>query len=268
QEDYYSLQAVFAGVDRAERMFDPDPRVHAQRQAMLRRRRALGKEDTAEVASLLRPAVQAESADPVHTLGPATVAWVVLSPVSSLSSNGTSLAVQPDGSLLAGGVRPERDTYVVRAETSLKGITAIRLEVLTDESLPHHGPGRQDNGNLHLSEFKLLATPTRGSLDTTPLNSSPPNGSTLIRVKPVPLQNPTADFDQEGWTVAHAIDGQEKTAWGIYPQVGKPHWAVFELKEDLGDNGGTTLTIILEQNHGGGHLIGRARLSVTTAPRP
>src|SRR5205814_1703166 len=28
------------------------------------------------------------------------------------------------------------------------------------------------------------------------------------------------------------------------------------------------LTFILEQTHGGGHLIGRLRLSVTTAPRP
>ena len=34
-------------------------------------------------------------------------------------------------------------------------IAAVRLEVLTDDALPHKGPGRQDNGNLHLSEFKV-----------------------------------------------------------------------------------------------------------------
>jgi len=34
-KDYYSLQAVFAGVDRANRPYDPDPAVHRQRRALL-----------------------------------------------------------------------------------------------------------------------------------------------------------------------------------------------------------------------------------------
>src|SRR5205823_5083282 len=46
------------------------------------------------------------------------------------------------------------------------------------------------------------------------------------------------------------------------------HQAVFELKEPLGSGSGATLTFILAQNHGGGHLIGRLRLSVTTNPPP
>ena len=67
-----------------------------------------------------------------------------------------------------------------------------------------------------------------------------------------------------------AIDGNPATAWGIYPEVGKPHQAVFEIEEPIGSDGGTTLTFVLEQTHGRGHLIGRLRLSVTTdaAARP
>ena len=34
QDDYYSLQAVFAGVERAERAYDPDPKVNLVRQAL------------------------------------------------------------------------------------------------------------------------------------------------------------------------------------------------------------------------------------------
>ncbi len=34
QEDYYSLQAVFAGVDKAERPYDPDPAIARQRRAL------------------------------------------------------------------------------------------------------------------------------------------------------------------------------------------------------------------------------------------
>ena len=41
QEDYYSLQAVFAGVDRADRPYDLDPAVYAVRRPLLERRRAL-----------------------------------------------------------------------------------------------------------------------------------------------------------------------------------------------------------------------------------
>ena len=39
QEDYYKLQAVFAGVDRADRPFDDDPLVYAKRRALLEERR-------------------------------------------------------------------------------------------------------------------------------------------------------------------------------------------------------------------------------------
>jgi len=41
QEDYYKLQAVFAGVDRADRPYDTDPEVFAKRRALLERKRAL-----------------------------------------------------------------------------------------------------------------------------------------------------------------------------------------------------------------------------------
>jgi len=39
QSDYYSLQAVFAGVDRADRSYDDDPNVHRSRQALLAEKR-------------------------------------------------------------------------------------------------------------------------------------------------------------------------------------------------------------------------------------
>jgi hypothetical protein len=39
--EYYSLQAVFAGVDRADRPFDADPALHVQRQKLLAEKRGL-----------------------------------------------------------------------------------------------------------------------------------------------------------------------------------------------------------------------------------
>ncbi len=46
QADYFSLQAVFAGVDRANRVFDNDPEVHQKRQALMRERRAVKTKET------------------------------------------------------------------------------------------------------------------------------------------------------------------------------------------------------------------------------
>jgi len=62
---------------------------------------------------------------------------------------------------------------------------------------------------LHLSEFRVQAAPIRAR--------------SASEGKPVGLQNPVADFNQDGWTIAHAIDNVPSSAWGIYPQVGKPH---------------------------------------------
>jgi hypothetical protein len=42
QKDYYRLQAVFAGVDRANRPYDPDPAVHRRRRALTGEQRTLG----------------------------------------------------------------------------------------------------------------------------------------------------------------------------------------------------------------------------------
>ncbi|RPH47745.1 MAG: DUF1553 domain-containing protein [Planctomycetota bacterium] len=83
--------------------------------------------------------------------------------------------------------------------------------------------------------------------------------------KPVALHHPTADFNQAGWTIAHALDGKPETAWGIYPEVGKIHTAIFPLKTPVQAE---ALTFILEQLHGRHHLIHRPRLSVTSTPVP
>jgi len=44
QSDYYSLQAVFAGVDRADRPYDDDPKIHQLRQELLAEKRPVRME--------------------------------------------------------------------------------------------------------------------------------------------------------------------------------------------------------------------------------
>ena len=263
QADYYSLQAVFSGVERANRRYDADPAVTRRRIELQRRKAELEKPTAETTASLLNTESQRAVAEWEDQLATKAVVWRVLDPTEFTSSDGATLTKLADGSILAGGMRPEKDTTTITAITPLAKVTAIRLEVLTDDSLPMRGPGRQDNGNLHLSEFEVFRVG-----DATPLE----------------ITRATADFDQAGWEITKAIDKSEPTAWGIHPQVGKSHVAVLELKAPLtltlspqGRGEGTkpststtllALKVVLKQLHGRQHLIGRMRLSVTDATPP
>jgi len=251
QSDYYGLQAVFAGVDRADRPYDVDAQRHERRVLLTRQKAGLESGSYVQGASPLDAASQAEAQAWTQTLSKGAPAWTALAPTTMQSSGGSTLTLQDDRSIRSTGIRPDKDTYTIAAETDLRGITAVRVELLTDDNLPHHGPGRQDNGNLHINEFSIRAGP-KGSPAT----------------QPVEIAAAHADFDQEGWTIAMSIDHQPQTAWGIYPQVGKPHFGIYELKQPIAMDGGTQLTFVLEQTHGEGHLIGRFRISVTNAPLP
>jgi hypothetical protein len=247
QSDHYALQAVFAGVDRANRTYDADAAVHRKRLALL------GKQ--ARAASdrvwLLSSEVQREVADFQRTHTESAAQWKRIEPQTFVSGSGATLTRQKDGSILASGPAAERDTYTITAQVLLRSITAIRLEALTDDSLPKHGPGRQDNGNFHLSEFTVLIFEPGG-----------------VTAREVAIESATADFDQSGWTIQHALDHQETTAWGIHPKVGEPHHAIFKLKEPLTLREGATVAFVLKQLHGERHLMGKVRLSVTGAQSP
>lgn len=252
QEDYYSLQAVFAGIDKAERSYDPDPAITKKREELRKQlEQVRGWQGKAEPTLLSVQSQQVvERFEKSHRAD--RIAWKALEPTEWHSKSGAVLKALIDRSILSLGKRPEKDTYVVTLETGLKDITGLRLELMTDETLPHQGPGRQDNGNMHLSEIRVQAR-ERGQVGTT---------------IPVSLRRAVADFDQAGWGIETALDGNPSTAWGIHPAIGRSHEGVIEFAQPIGFPSGTVFTIELDQLHGGGHLIGRFRLSATQSPLP
>lgn len=186
-----------------------------------------------------------------------TTEWVTLDPESAATVNRVQVAKQPDGSLLTvsrgDNLVPQIDTYTVVAKTNLKGITAVRLEALTDPSLPNRGPGRSDGGNFVINQFKVVAAPA----------SDPGKG------QPVPLKDAKATFEQGGYGVKGAIDDNPATGWAIFPKVGQPQTAVFFTKSPITQEGeDLLLTITMDQTYGQQHVLGRFRLSITTDPDP
>src|SRR5690606_28956783 len=71
------------------------------------------------------------------------------------SAGGQKCTPQEDGSYLAQGYAPTRFQPKMTATTSLKQITAVRLELLPDPNLPCGGPGRSIYGTCAISEFEL-----------------------------------------------------------------------------------------------------------------
>lgn len=98
-------------------------------------------------------------ADGLANGGDVTANWTVLTPQLISSDNGTTFTVGSNGSILAGGPLPSNDNYYIRFETSQQNISGIRIEALTDPSLPTSGPGRVPvNGNFVLTGVSMTAT--------------------------------------------------------------------------------------------------------------
>src|SRR5262249_36533255 len=140
------------------------------------------------------------------------IAWTVLDPHIHRTHSGATLKKLADKSLLAGGANPATDTYVIFANTDAASLTAIKVEALPDDSLPAKGPGRSENGNFVLTGVKLERS-----------------SSLSNRVFDLKLTSASADFSQKDFPVAGALTG--KPGWAIHPQVGKPHYAIFQLEK-------------------------------------
>jgi len=108
-------------------------------------------------------------ADGLDTSG----AWTVLNPLTAVATNGPTLAIQADASILASGTLPSSTVYTVTAWTNLTAITGIRLETLTNASLPGGGPRpererqlRSDRDHRQRRGLKWSSVPEPGTLGT------------------------------------------------------------------------------------------------------
>jgi hypothetical protein len=155
-----------------------------------------------------------------------------------------------DNSLLGDGRGSFNDTYRIVVKTPLPEVAAVRLRVLTHESLPKNGPGTASNGNFVLTNFDA----TIGSEDLA-------------------FASATADHEQPKFPVSAAIDEDAKTGWAINSAKGPGgkmnanHEAVFVLTKPVKTNG-RTLEFRLHHDLNQRYLIGRFAIDVSaTVPK-
>ena len=173
--------------------------------------------------------------------------WSTPGPLSVETAGGEKGKVLEDGSVLLGAPGPDKDSYTFTFDTDLPRVHSLRIEALTDETLPRKGPGRTGHGNFVLTEVTITAAPRNAPLEA----------------KPVRIRSAKADVEQGGFPVAHAFDGNPKTGWAVDVEGGKLnalHAATFEFDGEAGYPGGTRFVVKLDQELGGHHTIGRPRI--------
>ena len=182
--------------------------------------------------------------------------WSPLKLATYESAGGAEMKALQDGSVLAEGKNPQADTYKIVAQTSLLKLTAIRLEVLPDPSLPHNGPGRDPDGNFFLSDFDVVLKKPTDS-----------------RVETVVWRSAKADENQDGYDIKKIVNKKagQLVGWAIEARddAAGRRQAVFTPDEPLDIPSGSTLTITLkhEMRHSSRN-IGRFRLSATSSSDP
>ena len=171
-------------------------------------------------------------------------AWNILQP-TEWKTNLAKLEKMEDGSLFASGDFTKRDVYDLNF-SSKEPITALRIEVMTDERLPDFGPGRAyyegRKGTFFLSEVDLF------------LN----NG------EEVSIQSPVAS---SGHGPDKTIDNVGSSGWST--GVGEEQHIILPLATPIAANQSFSLSLLFERHFVAS--LGRFRVSATSAsttPKP
>lgn len=258
QREYYELFAYFDNT--AEAAMDgnallPNPVVAAPTSAQAEELDRLSERVEALATRLEAPDPEMDAAQATWLVAERErleARWQMFDTVDAFSVETTEFERRDDGSLLARGPVPDRDTYKVRATTSATDITALRVEALLDDSLVGGGPGRAHNGNLVLTELEVEAIAI----------------ADRSRRERVGFQHAVADFSQDGFPVEQAIDGNldPNNGWAVDGHHRhRPSTAIFISKVPFGFDEGTEVQIRLRHtSQHAKHSIGRLRVTFTT----
>jgi hypothetical protein len=76
----------------------------------------------------------------------------------------------------------------------------------------------------------------------------------------------SADHSQKNGDAPRATDGLTSTGWGVSPEFGKDHHIVFAFAEPIELGASDKLEVVVDQNDGGSHILGKFRISTADGP--
>ncbi len=185
--------------------------------------------------------------------------WNILEGEKVAAEQGTTFKRLEDGTWLALGTAPAKETYLIESQPAAGLLTAVRLEAFPDDSLPGKSLGRGSNGNFVLSSIDVRLVTADGKTSSLPITKA------------------ETDFDQPGWSIAGLAKappakGKAKKAapgsvgWAIggnIPENRVHRQAIFTVAPTLIPTG-AKLIVVLRHDSFGGHSIGRFRLNTSS----
>lgn len=178
--------------------------------------------------------------------------WRQLLP-TSFSAQSQELTLLPDGSLLASGPNPDKDTYNLTYVIPPSRVTGLRIEALRHESMTAGGLARSNSGNFVLTSVEVQLQR---------------EGQPAVPLKIVSGQ---ASYEQGGYGIRGVWDDQATSGWAVYEgkPVDRDHEAVLVFAEpiELDSEAQFNVTLRHESPHQH-HNLGRFRLSVTGDTEP
>ncbi len=250
QKDFYSFFAFFNNVpERGLNGFDPKRTIVSP----LAEKRIQQCEQERESAQARLNELNIPFASWEKDLDIGQQSWEVSKPLSILSSGGATSTVLADGSVLMSGKNPSKDDYEIMLPITKNEVRTFRLEAILDPSLTNGSTSRGSNGNFVLTEFIVE---TASQADPTK----------FVAVK---IAKAHADYEQNGFGIGLAIDGQSETqaGWAVDGNSKvENRTAFFELENQI--PAGAEIRIRMLHHYGLSHQIGKFRLSTSKDVSP
>ena len=203
------------------------------------------------------------------------IAWTTAPLAGMLSRGGSQLKPLDDGSILSTGPAPVKDTYDIMVLPGKRRITALRLELLPDDSAPAKALGRASDGRFTLSAIEIRNTTFSESQEPPLVYVSRAEAD----INQKPKEDPAA-YDMMPGTIESAIvvepvggaasGNRPFGGWSIVDdERKKPHEAIFLPLEPIATNEASMLRFSLHQMSPikFRSLIARFRISYTEDER-
>ena len=269
QKDYFRLLSFFAnndydgrGFGDGTRYFEPTLELATPEQEAARKELQANIERLDQQLKTSTPELAAAQKAWEESLRTSWSGWTAATPVSAAATNGVTLRIQADGSVLATGVNAPATSYTVSARVPLTGITGLRIEALPDASLPRGGPGRDGYGHFRVTGLKVQAASAAGqALAPVPFRTMKVDDSAASFDPAELLGGKPAVYARKGGS--WAINAMRDTAERL------PRNAVLATAAPLTAPAGAELKITIDHLDGTiGQGIGRFRIWVTDRADP
>jgi len=261
QKDFYRFFAIFHNVPekgKDGRSGRAQPFIRVAKRGMqtdyekAQQRVATAKKNLDSALAKLAPQRKAWIETTAAKLAAAESPWQVTRPADLQATGAVDFEPLDDDSTLASGDNLQFPNYTIELAPRPGRLTGVRLEALRHESLTK-GSLSPGNGNFVLTDFRVEVQ--RDGRDEP---------------SPVRIAAAKADYAQDNWPVAHAIDNKPKTGWAVdgHRKI-EDRTAIFNFAEPITLAEGDRLIVHMhhESVHAR-HAIGRFRLALTGVDHP